>query len=286
MHQMLQAGYGAAPQGNQLQMAQLAQLGLLPGMQQLSQPQPQLAQQMAMQQAMQQQAQLAALGIPGLQSLLPPAQLPAAQVDPGVLFRPLPLSDSTAQDEPSTKRRKTGKACWYYMRGLCRNSDQCTWQHDAEMVAEAQLVEDQASDVPAWKTQFCRFWLKEGTCRFAQYCLYAHSEPELRTKTDSLATAVTTALQVHVPQLTQPPATAAEALLAGFDMSAASMPAANTAGVDTQWQAALQQQQLFSTMVPNMAAPPLAVQPQFSTQSMGDIQQYLAQIAALGQAMS
>lgn len=286
MQQMLPAGYGAA------NIAQMAQLGYqLPGMQPM--PQPQLAQQLTaqaqlqqaqLQQAQLQQAQLTAMGVSGLQSLLPaqtqPAQL--SSVDQGAFFQSLPA----VEGEPTAKRRKTsGKACWYYMRGLCGRGDQCLWQHDAEKVAEALAVEESATDYPAWKSQYCRFFMKSGQCRFAQYCLYAHCEAELRLK-PNMAAVESTAL-VPLPQIMQPPATlaasAAEALLAGFDTSTAVAPTAGTA-VDAWQTPPVAPVQIFP-VVPSLAAPPIAAQPQIPTQSIGDLQQYLAQIAALGGSM-
>lgn len=49
--------------------------------------------------------------------------------------------------------------------------------------------------MPAWKTTYCKYWTQQGTCRFAEYCLYAHTDWEVRqSRSDPYRPGVTAAM--------------------------------------------------------------------------------------------
>merc|ERR1719491_314667 len=92
---------------------------------------------------------------------------------------------AASNDEGQSRKRKAlgpPDACWFFMRGLCSKGEWCKWSHEPDLIAQAQVSEDAGTDFPAWKTEMCRFWIKKGTCRFGQYCLYAHNQQELRQR--------------------------------------------------------------------------------------------------------
>lgn len=255
-------GFSAAPPGDQSQQEidfLAAQMGIqLPGMSPAAGPPPQP----------------------------PPAAGPPPQPPPQALYAGNP---GAPQDfsQPQKKQKVGGKgaACWFYMRGLCAKADWCAYSHEAESVAQAQISEDQSESFPAWKTQYCRFWLKSGKCRFAHYCLYAHTEEELRSRAgQSPAEAHIAAMSLlmskgkpGIPGQAPPvaaPTTTDLMQTANFDMNAYQAAAASaTAAPQYQSQdiaaaAALLGQQ--------------HQQDQANVQQLGDLQAYLAQLAALG----
>jgi hypothetical protein len=84
--------------------------------------------------------------------------------------------DSGGDWQPS-KKSAGPRACWYYLRGICSEGQQCKFSHDHALCQAAAIADP---DAATWKATMCTYINRKGGCKFGHMCHGAHSPEELR----------------------------------------------------------------------------------------------------------